>query len=108
MLNAIVVTLMVLGLFVFFSGSLGILRFPDFYSRMHPAGKMDTLASLLMLSALALYELHTFSLATVLTAVKIILILLFVFLASPTATHAIVDAGFRAGMEPWVKGSPRR
>jgi multicomponent Na+:H+ antiporter subunit G len=43
-----------------------------------------------------------------LTSVKILLILVFVFLASPTATHAIVDAGVRAGLSPWEKGDERR
>jgi len=36
------------------------------------------------------------------------LIIIFVFIASPTATHAIVDAGVRAGLAPWVKGEKRR
>jgi multicomponent Na+:H+ antiporter subunit G len=58
--------------------------------------------------ALALFNLHHFSLGTVLTSLKIMLILVFVFLASPTATHAIVDAGVRAGLAPWTKGEERR
>ena len=49
-----------------------------------------------------------FSLGTLLTSAKIILIVVFVFLASPTATHAIVDAGVRAGLAPWTKGEERR
>ena len=108
MLDIIVKVLLVLGLFVFFGGSLGVLRFPDFYSRLHPAGKMDTLASLLMLGGLALFQLHDISVGSILTALKIMLILVFVFIASPTATHAIVDAGFRAGLKPWTQGQPRR
>ncbi|MBU1003379.1 MAG: monovalent cation/H(+) antiporter subunit G [Proteobacteria bacterium] len=108
MLNIIVITMLVLGLIVFFGGSLGIVRFPDFYSRLHPAGKMDTLASLFMLGGLALYALNDITVTTVLTALKILLILVFVFIASPTATHAIVDAGFRAGQKPWTPGQPRR
>lgn len=108
MFDIIVMTLLVLGLIVFLGGSLGIVRFPDFYSRLHPAGKMDTLASLFMLGGLALYELYDFDTTSVLTALKILLILVFVFIASPTATHAIVDAGFRAGQKPWTQGQPRR
>jgi len=108
MFDIIVMALLILGLIVFLGGSLGIVRFPDFYSRLHPAGKMDTLASLFMLGGLALYELGHISTTSVLTALKIMLILVFVFIASPTATHAIVDAGFRAGQKPWTKGQPRR
>ncbi len=31
------------------------------------------------------------------------MIVVFVFLTSPTATHAIIDAGFLAGLKPWTK-----
>lgn len=108
MIDIIVKILLLIGLFFFFGGALGVLRFPDFYSRLHPAGKMDTLASLLMLGGLALFELQHFNAHTLITAVKIMLAVVFVFIASPTATHAIVDAGFRAGQKPWTQGEPRR
>jgi multicomponent Na+:H+ antiporter subunit G len=96
------------GLFFLTAGAIGILRFPDFYSRLHPAGKLDTLGTLLALLGLALFNLHHFSFGGLLTSLKIMLIMLFVFIASPTATHAIVDAGVRAGLSPWVKGEKRR
>lgn len=92
----------VLGLFFFTGGSIGILRFPDFYSRLHPAGKLDTMGLLMSMTGMALYVLHDFSLAALLTALKIMLIVVFVFITSPTATHAILDAGVRAGLEPWT------
>ncbi|MEW6521441.1 MAG: monovalent cation/H(+) antiporter subunit G [Thermodesulfobacteriota bacterium] len=96
------------GLFFLTAGSIGILRFPDFYSRLHPAGKLDTLGTLLALLGLALFTLQHFSLGDLLTSLKIMLIIIFVFVASPTATHAIVDAGVRAGLAPWTKGEKRR
>ncbi len=107
-MDIIVCLLLFIGLFFFTGGAVGILRFPDFYSRLHPAGKLDTLGSLLAMTGLALFNLHYFSLGALLTSLKIILILVFVFLASPTATHAIVDAGVRAGLAPWTKGEDRR
>ena len=107
-MDIIVTILLVLGLVFFSGGTIGILRFPDFYSRLQPAGKLDTLASVLMLGALGLFNLHHFTLANLLTSIKIILIVVFVFLASPTAVHAIVDAGVRAGLPPWKKGARRR
>ena len=55
------------------------------------------------LSAVALYVMHDFTLEHVLTAAKIGLIVVFVYITSPTATHAIVDAGMRAGLKPWEK-----
>ena len=87
---------------------MGILRFPDFYSRLHPAGKLDTLGTLLMMGAFAIYHLHHFTLANVLTSLKIMLVVVLIFLSSPTAVHGIVDAGVRAGLAPWVKGEKRR
>ena len=107
-MDIIVTILIVVGLVFFTGGTLGILRFPDYYSRLHPAGKLDTLASFLMLGALAFFNLHHFTLENLLTSIKIILIVVFVSLASPTAVHAIVDAGVRAGLAPWKKGDRRR
>ncbi len=102
-LDAIVVLLIVCALVFFTGGSIGIIRFPDFYTRLHPVGKLDTLGSLLMMTAAGLYNLHHFNLANLLTSLKILLIVVFVFMASPTATHAIIDAGMRAGLRPWQK-----
>ena len=107
LLDALVVTLMIFGLIFFTGGGIGILRFPDFYTRLHPAGKLDTLGSLLMMTSVALFNLHHFTVASVLTSIKIMLIVTFVFISSPTATHAIMDAGVRAGLKPWEKGMPR-
>ena len=107
-MDILVAVLLISGLVFFTGGVVGVLRFPDFYSRLHPAGKLDTFASFLVLFALALDSLRSLSLDALLTSVKIILIMVFVFLASPTATHAIVDAGIRAGLAPWRRGEKRR
>lgn len=106
-LDVVVSALMLCGLVFFTGGGIGILRFPDFYTRLHPAGKLDTLGSLLMMTAVALLNLHQLTLIGILTSMKIMLIVVFVFLSSPTATHAIMDAGVRAGLKPWEKGMPR-
>jgi multicomponent Na+:H+ antiporter subunit G len=102
-MNILVIFLLAAGVFLFLATTIGLLRFPDFYSRMHAAGKGDTLSSLLMLLGLALYEFHELNLATVLVGAKILLITVFIFMASPTATHAITDAGFASGVKPWQK-----
>ncbi|MEK6198187.1 MAG: monovalent cation/H(+) antiporter subunit G [Desulfobacterales bacterium] len=102
-MDIVIIMLTVIGLFSFFATTVGLLRFPDFYSRMHAAGKGDTLASLLMLLALALYNFHEVNLANLLVAIKILLIAVFIFMASPTATHAITDAAFESGVKPWTK-----
>jgi multicomponent Na+:H+ antiporter subunit G len=102
-LNAIVIMLVTLGVFFFFGTAVGLIRFPDFYTRMHAAGKGDTLSSILILSGLALYNLHHLHGVALLTSAKIMFIVLFIFIASPTATHAIMDAGYEAKVKHWVK-----
>ena len=102
-MKIVVMVLLLGGLAFFTGGSIGILRLPDFYSRLHPAGKLDTAGQFLMLFAIALFVLQDFSLHNLLTATKIILIVIIVYITSPTATHAIVDAGVRAGLKPWTK-----
>jgi multicomponent Na+:H+ antiporter subunit G len=108
LMDIIVIVLLLIGLFFFFGGAVGILRFPDFYTRLHPAGKLDTMGSLFMLGGLALHSLGHYSLGEILVSLKIILIVVFVFLASPTATHAIVDAGIRAGLKPFLARQDER
>lgn len=96
--------LLLLGGLVFFAGgSVGILRFPDIYSRLHPAGKLDTMGLFLTMGGMAVYVLSDFSLSSLLTALKIMLIVVFIFITSPTATHAIADAGMRSGLPPWTR-----
>ena len=107
-MNIIVTALLICGLVFFAGGAVGIVRFPDFYSRLHPAGKLDTAGLAITMGALALYTASPFSLEAVITALKIILIFVFVFITSPTATHAIVDAGVRAGLAPWRKETEQK
>jgi len=95
--------LVMVGLIFFTGGSVGIIRFPDFYSRLHPAGKLDTAGQLFTMAGIALYIVQDISLHTFLTAAKIVLIVIFIYITSPTATHAIIDAGVRAGLKPWTK-----
>ena len=106
-MDLIVIILSGTGLLFFLGGAVGMIRLPDFYTRLHAAGKMDSLATLLMMLALALYNLEHFSLGALLTSLKLLLTVVFIYMASPTATHAIVDAGMRAGLAPWSKGQDR-
>ena len=94
-MTAVACAVLVLGFFFIFTGALGILRFPDFFTRLHAMGKTDTLGVALMAFGLAILEGTTFN------GVKILFIILFVGLASPTATHALGRAAHRAGLVPW-------
>jgi multicomponent Na+:H+ antiporter subunit G len=89
--------MVVIGIFLFVSGTLGLLRLPDFYCRMHATGKCDTLGALLALTGLAVYNGFN------LVSLKIICIVIFIFLANPTATHAIGRAALVSKVEPWRK-----
>lgn len=85
-----------LGVLLFLTSAVGLLRFPDFYTRMHAAGKCDTLGALLVLIGLA--ALQGFGLASV----KILLIAVFMFATSPTATHAIARSALRNDLPAWT------
>jgi multicomponent Na+:H+ antiporter subunit G len=95
--------LIVCGLVFFTGGAVGILRFPDFYTRLHPAGKLDTAGLVITMAGVALFTVAPLTLDALLTTLKIVLIVAFVFITSPTATHAIVDAAIRSGLRPWEK-----
>ncbi len=86
-----------IGCFFIIVTAIGIVRFPDFYSRLHPAGKADTIGQALVLIGLMVYE--GFSLISV----KLLIIVIFIFIASPTATHAVAQAAFLKGVAPWKK-----
>jgi multicomponent Na+:H+ antiporter subunit G len=90
------------GFFFFLAATVGLLRFPDFFCRLHATGKGDTLAVLLSLIGLSIYEGFSFA------SLKIIFIAVFMFLAQPTSTHAISRAALRCGLEPWTKESEER
>jgi multicomponent Na+:H+ antiporter subunit G len=106
-MEMVTILLLIGGLIFFTGGSIGIIRLPDFYTRLHPAGKLDTAGHVLSMTAMALYTLQDFTGHFLLTAFKIMLIVVFVFFTSPTATHAIIDAGVRAGLRPWTKEKNR-
>lgn len=86
MIDLISKFLIVFGLFFFFVGTIGILRFPDALTRAHGAAKADTLGAVLSISGLVLQA--GFSPVTI----KLILIVCFLWTANPTATHMIAKA----------------
>lgn len=75
-------------------GSLGLVRLPDFWSRLHAAGMIDTLGAGLLLAGMLLQAGWS------LTALKILIVGLLIFITSPTAAHAIANAAWIAGIKP--------
>ncbi len=103
-MSILAIILILTGMFFFTTSTIGLLRLPDFYTRMHATGKGDTLGAFLTFTGLALYNLHHgFSGDAVLVSVKILFIALFLFIANPTATHAITRAGLACSVKPWEK-----
>jgi len=78
-------------------GALGLLRMPDFFTRMHAASLIDTLGAGLLLLGMMLQA--GFSLVTV----KLVFVGLLLFFTSPTATHALARAARARGLEPMAK-----
>jgi len=93
-----------IGMFLFMTATIGFLRFPDLYTRMHATGKGDTLALLLCVTGLALYNIaQDMSWYGVVQSVKLMSIAVFWFVASPTATHALMRSAFESGVRPWSR-----
>ena len=90
------------GLLFFTTSVIGLIRFPDFYCRMHATGKGDTLGTILLFAGFIIYEGFT------LTSLKLLLIPVFIFLASPTVTHSIGKAAVSCGAIGWEKEEPEK
>lgn len=75
-------------------GGLGLLRFPDLYTRLHAAGMTDTLCAILIVLGLALQS------GLSLLTIKLFLILVFLLFTTPTATHALARSGLIDNVKP--------
>lgn len=87
------ISLLVGGLFCLVGG-IGLLRMPDFFTRMHAASVTETLGVGLVLLGLLLQAGWT------LVAVKLLMVGLLVFFVSPTASHALARAALLRGVKP--------
>lgn len=94
LVHAIGVGMSVVGLIFFLGTAVGMVRFPDFYTRMHAAGKGDTLSTMLMLGGFGLVIMEDFSASSWLLLLKIMGIVLFIFITTPTSSHALMRAAF--------------
>ncbi len=96
-MTVLAAVLMLSGVFFLTVSCIGLLRLPDFYTRNHAVGKSETLGAMLVLGGLAVYN------GLALSTVKVVIIVVFVLIANPAATHAIARAALRSGLEPWTK-----
>ena len=89
--------ILMLGGAVFFCGSaIGMLRLPDFYTRMHASGNSETLGCMLSFAGLIVYEGFT------ITSLKMAAVFLLVFVANPVGTHILSKAAYKGGHKVWT------
>ena len=82
------------GGFFIITGALGLIRFPDVYSRMHASGITDTMGAGMFLAGLMVQA------GLSMVTVKLLLILIFILVTSPTATYALANAVYGGGVKP--------
>ena len=87
----------VLGIPFFVSGTIGLLRFPDIYTRLHALTKADNVGLGFVIIGLAIQA------SSWLEVVKLLLIWFLVLLASATSCHLVADAALKRNITPWTK-----
>ena len=88
--------LLVSGSILLIISAIGLVRFPDFYSRIQAAGMTDTLCMILVLLGLVLQA------DSVEVAAKLLFTLVFLFFTAPTASHALTKAARQSKLAPWL------
>ena len=78
-------------------GLLGVYRMPDFYTRLHAASIIDTLGAMLILFGLILYY------GLNIVSLKLLLILIFILITTPTAAHALAKSALHGNLKPILK-----
>jgi multicomponent Na+:H+ antiporter subunit G len=84
------------GAFFLLVGAIGVLRFPDFYTRLHAVSVCDTLGAGLVLVGLMLQG------GLSLVTVKLLLMFYFMMFTGPTAVHALAQAALQGKLKPVV------
>lgn len=83
-------------------GAVGIVRFPDFYTRLHAAGITDTAGAELILLGMMLQAPNW------LVVAKLVFVGFFLFMTSPVSTHAIAHAAWIVGLRPMLGADLKR
>ena len=89
------------GLFFMIVGTIGVVRMPDVYTRLHAAGMTDTMGAGLLLLGMC------FQAGLTLVLVRLILIYAFLLFTSPISTHALASAALSGGLEPYTVPADR-
>ncbi|MBK68775.1 MAG: sodium:proton antiporter [Legionellales bacterium] len=86
--------LVILGSLSIIVGLLGVYRMPDFFTRLHAASVIDTLGTILILFGLILYA------GLNIVSIKLLLILIFILITTPTAAHALAKSALHGKLKP--------
>lgn len=84
--------LLLAGVFFGLSGAIGLFKFPNFFARVHAASITDSIAAILIIGGLLLQT--SFDLNTA----KLIFILIFLLMTSPTSSHALAKSARHGGL----------
>jgi len=75
--------------------TIGLLRLPDVYNRLHATTKCDTLGAGLVLLSLALQSEAA-------VAIRLALLIIFILITNPTAAHVIARSAYVIGIQPLI------
>ena len=100
LVNGLAGLLIVAGCGFFLAGTVGLLRLPDFYCRLHATTKCDPVGTVLILTGAGILSGPDGG------AVRIIALIALIVITSPTAGHALARAGWHAGHLPWTRKPP--
>lgn len=92
--------LILAGSFFIITGGIGLLRFPDFFTRLHAASVTDSLGAGLLIFGLV------FQSGLNQNSLKLLLILILLALLSPTTSHTLAKAALHGKLNPFVKSQP--
>ncbi|MEE3370755.1 MAG: monovalent cation/H(+) antiporter subunit G [Planctomycetota bacterium] len=92
-------------------GGIGLVRFPDFYSRLHGGGITDTMGAGMIILGLLLQALRAGIAAEATTtpwlvAIKLLMVLFFLSITSPSSCHALAQAAWHDGLKPQLPAPP--
>jgi multicomponent Na+:H+ antiporter subunit G len=88
-------SLIIIGIVFDFFGCLGLIRFPDVYTRLQASAKCITLGTCGIL--LGLFAFKGLSA----TGIKALLCLAFILLTAPVSAHVLARGAYRSGVKPW-------
>ena len=95
-------------------GGIGLIRFPDFYARLHGGGITDTMGAGMIILGLLLQafragvdpQVTDATITPWLVAAKLLMVLFFLSITSPSSCHALAQAAWQDGLKPQLADPP--